>query len=533
MDELDFDEDRGVGRRQFLIGGAVAGAALATPLNHAAIARAKKAPLAKHGAFLHGVASGFPTHKAITLWTRLGHVERSSKLRLEVAYDKHFRKVVKRKLVRAPKNGDFTVHERINGLKPAHGYYYRFATKHKSSPVGRFRTLPPPGSKQPLKIGFWSCQAYEAGYYNAQAGLAAEKDLDFVVMLGDYIYERHYWDGPDDRKDTTGANHDGDVQTLDEYRQKYRLGQSDPNLQRLHARYPVVSIWDDHEVEDNYAGDEPDSADPTPQATENDGKTPRRVPFLKRRRNGYRAYFEATPRIRMKSDRNQVYGSFRAGSLAEIFITDQRQYRDPQPCGDPILVPCGDTDNPGRTMLGEEQKAWFKRAVPKSKAKWKIWASELMLMSIDVPKGSSALVDAWDGYEHERHEILQSFKSKGLENLAVITGDIHTFFAGDLSTTGDDQGDPIGVEFVGGSATSFGIPETLGLPSAALEALALPLNPHIKFADLDHRGYGVLTIDRNRIECSLRSVDPFTVGAKPKTLATFQTRSGEPHVHEI
>ena len=164
----------------------------------------------------------------------------------------------------------------------------------------------------------------------------------------------------------------------------------------------------------------------------------------------------------MKSDRNRIYGSYRLGSLAEIFLTDQRQYRDVQPCNDPILEPCDETDGPGPDDARRRAEGWFKGAVPKSKAKWKIWGSELMLMSIDVPKGMPALVDAWDGYEAERNEILSSFKAKGLENLAVITGDIHTFFAGDLSTTGDDTGDPIGVEFVGGSATSFGIPETLG-----------------------------------------------------------------------
>ncbi len=291
-------------------------------------------------------------------------------------------------------------------------------------------------------------------------------------MLGDYIYERHFFDGPPERVDKTGANKDGNVQTLDEYRQKYRLGQSDPNLQDLHANYPMVSVWDDHEVEDNYAGNQQDSAEPDPNK-ENDG-TPRRIPFMKRRKNGYRSYFEATPRIRMKSDANQIYGSYRLGSLADLFLTDQRQYRDVQPCNDPILEPCPETKDPGRTMLGDEQKKWFKKAVPQSKAKWKIWGSELMLMSIDVPKGSPALVDAWDGYEAEREEILSSFKARGVENLAVITGDIHTFFAGDLSTTGDDQGDPIGVEFVGGSATSFGIPETLGVPDpATLKALGL------------------------------------------------------------
>ena len=154
-------------------------------------------------------------------------------------------------------------------------------------------------------------------------------------------------------------------------------------------------------------------------------------------------------------------------------------------------------------------------------------------MSIDVPHGSPALVDAWDGYEAERQEILSSFEAKGVDNLAVITGDIHTFFAGDLSTTGDDTGDPIAVEFVGGSATSFGIPETLNQDPATLKALGLSQNPHLKYADLEHRGYAVLTVASGGIACELKSVDPFTKGAKPQTLAKFTAADGDPHVHEV
>ena len=531
FDEVLDDEGKGLHRRQFLVAGAAAGVTAAAPLNFAQIAQAKKVPFAKGGKFKHGVSSGFPTDDAVTLWTRLSGVDRTSKLRLEVAKDKGFRRVVKRAVVKAVAHDDFTVHQRVKGLKPGHEYYYRFETKNKHSRVGRFRTLPPKGSKHQLKIGFWSCQSYEAGFYNAQAGLAKEEDLDFVVMLGDYIYERHFFDGPAERVDRTGVNRDGNVQTLAEYRQKYRLVQSDPDLQALHARYPMVSVWDDHEVEDNYAGDEQDSAEPDPNK-ENDG-TPRRIPFLKRRKNGYRSYFEATPRIRMKSDANQIYGSYRVGALADLFLTDQRQYRDVQPCNDPILEPCPDTKDPGRTMLGAKQKKWFKKAVPQSKAKWKIWGSELMLMSIDVPKGSSALVDAWDGYEAERQEILSSFKSKGVENFAVITGDIHTFFAGNLSTTGDDTGAPIGVEFVGGSATSFGIPETLGVDAGTLTALGLANNPHLKYANLESRGYGVLTIKERQIRCDLRGVDALTDGAKPTTLASFVANAGSPEVQEV
>src|SRR4051795_12168645 len=478
-------------RREFVVASAGAGLALAGPgpLNYVAIARAKKLPVATGGKFAHGVSSGFPSPRAITLWTRVAELERSSRLTLEVATDKHFKHVVKRREVIADAARDFTVHTRVTGLKPAHEYHYRFHTKHKDSRVGRFRTLPPADSNQTLRIGFYSCQSYEAGYFTAQGALAKEKDLDLVLMLGDYIYEHHYYDGPAARVDKTGANKDGDVQTLAEYRQKYRFYQSDKHLQDLHAAHPFVVIWDDHEVEDNYAGSQPDSASTDPANKENNNQYPRRVPFGARRKNGYKAFYEAMPRIAPKANRN--YGSIRLGKMAELFLTDERQYRDQQPCNDAQVTDCPDDMAPGRTFLGGPQKAWLKSALPKSKARWSLLASETMMMALDSVPGSHANQDQWDGYSAEREEILSDFVDKKVDNLVVLSGDIHTFIAGDLYTNGETSGKLVGTELVGGSATSFGLAEELGLPPELLDSLRKSADPHVIYADFVHRGYCV------------------------------------------
>ena len=393
-------------RRQVLLAGAAGGLLASDQLNYAAIARAKRVPKASHGAFAHGVAAGYPHPTSTTLWTRVTELTHRATVEVEVARDRQFRHVVHRGRELVDPARDFTVHARVGGLKPDHEYFYRFATKQTDSRVGRFKTLPPPHSKQPLKIGFFSCQSYEAGYYTAHAELAKE-DLDLVLCLGDYIYEHHYYDGPPARLDTTGANKDGDVQTLAEYREKYRFYQLDPNLQELHAHHAFVAIWDDHEVEDNYAGKGPDSK-PTPPGFENNGVYPRRIPFAKRRQNGYDAFFEAMPRIRLTgSRRNRTYGTIHLNGLADLFVTDQRQYRSPQACDDVTLAPCAEENDPKRTMLGATQKAWFKRAVTSSDAKWKLWASEVMIMSLDSPLGQHANPDQWDGYAAERKEILE------------------------------------------------------------------------------------------------------------------------------
>jgi len=530
-DEM-YNPGQGLRRRELLIAGAAAGLTLAMPLNHSAMARGRKVPFAGGGAFLHGVSSGFPSPRAITLWTRVAGLDRSSRITLEIAKDKNFKRVIERRDVLVDANRDFTVHARVERLKPANEYFYRFETKRKQSRVGRFRTLPPADSKQPVRIGFFSCQSYESGYFTPLAALAREPDLDLVVCLGDYVYEHHFYDGPPERADTTGTNRDGDVQSLAEYRQKYRFYQTDPDLQDMHANHPFVAIWDDHELEDNYNadGNSPNQPDPNFDNT----MTPRRTPFTKRRLNGYRAFFESMPRLQNKKNRNSIYGSLRLGRTAELFLTDQRQYRDPQPCGDKLLNSCAEEEEPGRTMLGAEQKRWLKNAVPASDAKWKVWGSQVMMMALDLPINKPVNPDQWDGYAAERKEILEHFVGSGVKNLAVVSGDIHTIYAGDLTTTGDITGTPVGVEFNGGSVTSAGIPESVGLPSAAIQGLIPANDPHLKFTDLDHRGYSVVTASSNKLVGELKGVETVLSPTSPSmTLARFEVAAGSPELIRI
>jgi alkaline phosphatase D len=521
---------RGLQRREFLMASAAAGLTLAAPINYAAIARAKKVPIAAGGQFAHGVASGFPSTRAITLWTRVNELTKSSKVTLEVAGDAHFKHVVHRGQAIADAARDFTVHARVKGLKPAHEYHYRFHTKDKNSRVGKFRTLPPADSNHPVRIGFYSCQDYEAGYYNALAGLAKEKDLDIVLCLGDYIYEHMYYDGPDDRVDKTGPNQDGDVQTLPEYRQKYRLYQSDKNLQDMHAAHPFLAVWDDHEVEDNYAGSGADSkqSDPT---LENSGY-PRRVPFAERRKNGYKAHFEAMPRIAPKN--NIIYGSVRLGKMVELFVTDQRQYRDPQPCQDALLTSCPDDMAPGRNYLGGKQKTWLKGAVPKSKARWNLLGSQCMMMALDASPGQHANQDQWDGYSAEREEILNHFHDRKVKNLVVLSGDIHTFIAGNLGTNGEQSGKPIGTELVGGSITSLGLADYLGVPAATLEGIRKAADPHTIYADFEKHGYCVVTAKKDELLGEFKAVATTLQRGSPTTsLAKFRVKSGTPKIQKV
>jgi alkaline phosphatase D len=442
-----------------------------------------------------------------------------------VATDRKFGNVVNEKVVTAREDRDFTARTFIRGLKPDHHYFYRFVTEHSKSPVGRFKTAPPLDSRKPIRIAFYSCQHYESGFYNAQRAIANEPDLDLVLCLGDYIYE--YSNNQGVRLDRTGNNHDGDTQLLPEYWQKYRLYKLDKDLQAMHAAHPFLAVWDDHEVEDNYADGQPSSAQNDPSKTQlND--YPRRVPFAQREANGHQAFFNYMPRARFKGDRNRIFEEYRLGGLVDLFLTDERQYRDRQPCNDEQLdfAGCPDADAP-RTMLGARQLAWFKSRLVGAPTMWKVWGTELMVMAARVAPGVPAQVDAWDGYGYERKQILDHILDNNVQNVVAITGDIHTFFAGTAYTTGDQAtGRPALPEFVGGSATSLGLPEETGLSPTVLVGLAVA-NPHISFYDFVKRGYGVIELGPSEVVCELKAVDALHQGAStPTTIARFRVPLG-------
>ena len=308
---------------------------------------------------------------------------------------------------------------------------------------------------------------------------------------------------------------------------------------------PLAAIWDDHEVEDNYADDEPGAATLDP-----------RVPFLKRRKNGYRAYFEHMPFApagHRKRDRFRIYRSIKLGQTAEILLLDQRQYRDGQPCGDtiPPTPPCTDAErnDPERTYLGAEQKAWLKRRLRASKATWKLVGNQAMIMAFDVPATQPINVDQWDGYGADRAEIMGHIAQHEIENVSFLTGDIHTFFAGAVSETGRQTaaGTPasLATEFVAGSMTSLGVPETINattgvpLPPAVQAQIADTVflrgnNPHFAYSNTERRGYGVVTARADKLEVEFRSPQTTEQPKSPvETIQAFEVASGVPEVQLV
>jgi alkaline phosphatase D len=529
------DSGQGTTRRAALTRAAAGAGALALGVTQVAEAKhhrhrhRPKAKILAGGAFASGVAAGYPEPAGVLLWTRLDGVESGGRVALEVASDPGFAHVLDRRTVLVDPQSDFTARYQFRSrrLAPGQEYFYRFSTRTADSPAGRFRTARPADSREPVRIAFFSCQAYQSGYYVAHRALAQEPDLDLVVCLGDYVYELSSDHGP--RTDTVG-----DAQTLDEYRAKYRLYQSDTDLQAMHAAHPFLPIWDDHEVESSYYGETPGNGQ---------GQLDR-VPFPQRRANGYRAWFEHLPVRRFSDQPDRIYRNLALGANAELFLTDLHQYADPPPdCGatptaGPILLgPCPDAAAPGRTLLGPQQRRFLEDGLVQSQATWKLWGSSMMLMALDSAPRTPFTVGEWSGWEAERNDLAAALHRRGAQNIAAFSGDIHTFFAGTWTTTGRIDGDPVATEFVCGSVTSHGIAEGLaanGVPpdQAALLADRLPaLNPHLAYAETRHHGYGVATATPDELRVEFRAPtsteDPHS---GVQTLQRFSVPSGDPHV---
>jgi alkaline phosphatase D len=334
-----------------------------------------------------------------------------------------------------------------------------------------------------------------------------------VVCLGDYIYERNFYGDEGVRPDTTGRQPRRRGPDARGVPRQVRALPLDQRLLDVRQNFPIMAIWDDHEVEDNYAGNLP----ATPRSTAAACRSP------SRQQSAYAAFFEHMPRIRVPGDPNRIYGSMRLGASAELFLLDERQYRADQPCDDATLAFCAEADAP-RAFLGDAQKQWLKDALVRSTATWKLIGNQVMIMAFDVTAARNVVtVDSWDGYGAERADLANFIgganpTGRKIEDVSFVTGDIHTFFAGRVTPSGrQTSGEtPVATEFVIGSITSEGTADLLSPDERANLAVALGAeanillqNRHLEYIEAARRGYGVLEARTDSLEVSFRS--PVTV----------------------
>jgi alkaline phosphatase D len=470
-------------RRGFLAG--VAGSLAATQLP-VRMLPAGALPIVPAPPFTLGVASGDPTSDGFILWTRLapdplnggGMPATDVEVTWELAADDTFAVLVATGTETATAGHAHSVHADVTGLDDDTWYSYRFTVEGYTSPVGRARTLPAMGAGGTLRFGVASCQSWTNGYYNAHAALAAE-GCDLTFFLGDYIYEGG---GSGVR-----AHNSGECTTLELYRNRYGLYKGDPDLQAAQAANPWVPVWDDHEVDNNYAGDVDATGGPT-------------AAFLARRAAAYQAWWEHQP-VRMPAPTTSNLSIDRAvrwGSLATFHMIDTRQFRSDQACGDGLQPACDELEDPNRTMLGGAQEQRLYDALAASTSVWDVLGNQTVFSK--MPIGPLFNMDQWDGYPVERDQVWAELSKK--LNPIVITGDIHAAGAARLHQVLDDVDTPIiGHELVGTSISSG----FSGAPADAAEQLLGGLE-WIDYVNAGDRGYLVVDLDNKGASAAYRVV---------------------------
>ena len=516
-----------------------------------------------------GVASGDPDEHSVVLWTRLaadplaggGLPNQPIAVDWQVALDPGMQGIVRQGVAVARPETGHTVRILVGLLPPNQWLYYRFVGKGEyrgqASRVGRTRTFPspdplrrflPPGGEdcrtEDMRFAVASCQHFIAGYYPAWADIAAQ-DLDFVVHVGDYIYE------DDNPSPLPGRSHQPvEIFSVEDYRNRYALYRLDAHLQDAHARFPFIVTPDDHEVDNNYAGLIAEQGAPY----EGDA-------FAVRRKNAYQVYAETMPvrtLLAPQGDELQVFRRLQFGDLADIHVLDTRQFRTDQPAEDRF----GSTDttvdpataalleqavfqekvfdaagilDEHATMTGGRQSLWLALNLLRSRAKWNVLAQQVMVMPWNLRLTAKLLaagapqpvidaighlkdflnMDAWDGYQRARERLMAVLDRVRPPSPVVLTGDIHSAWAANLFA---DFGDPansdvLAAEFVCSSITST----FLGVdprPTHFGVAASLPDNPHIRYFNGIFRGYCLCEVDQNVWRTRYRAVGtPADVGS--------------------
>ena len=460
-----------------------------------------------HRIFPQGVASGDPKSDRVLVWTRVepseaGKTENDDiDLEVIIAKDEALTEIVARTPVKAEAKSDHTVRVVPTELESGRHYYYRFevAGSGNTTQVGRTKTAPAADADVAVKFAMCACQDYIGRYWHGYKALLDEKpDLDFVMFLGDYIYESvndaRFQSTSTDRKITLPDGIDTSIaqdksriaaNSLADYRTIYKTYRKDANLREIHRLYPFIVTWDDHEFADDCWQDHSTSFNGQDPVTKGPSATDEKS--TQRRTNANKAFWEHQPiDVVYKSTLFYpadiaIYRNLRWGKHVEIFMTDQRQYRADHliPEGQGVDLSVGKfidytiigtryfirkagfdpkEASAKPSLLGATQKAWLLDAVKKSTATWKVWGNEVQMYQMaldlkllpgvpdDLCPGDGCTVepyiayvngDQWDGFRSERKEILEAFKAGGVQNLVVCTGDIHSFYAAELHTDFD------------------------------------------------------------------------------------------------
>ena len=483
--------------------------------------------------FTLGVASGDPQPDGVVLWTRLapepfacgGGMPPQARVPVDwkLALDPRMRRVVRAGAVFATADLGHTVHLELRGLQPDTEYHYQFRYRNHVSTVGRTRTAPSIASRlESVDLAFVSCQRWEDGYYSTYRRLA-DDDLDFVLHLGDYIYEGDIAADGKFRHTAVPENARPAPRSLDQWRIRYALYRSDPDLQRAHALFPFVCTWDDHDVQDGWAGD----------------RSPWDGDITELRVAAFQAFYENLP-LRAASIPTaagvRLHRRLTYGDLIQLNVLDGRQHRTVPACGwdEPgweEADACPAQYEPAVTMLGAEQEGWLLEGLASSTAQWNVLGSNVIMAGFNLDGAQRRWHDGWDGYPAGRNRITRVLRDAEVSNPVVLSGDWHSTFVNDILLDHDRPDSPVvATEFVGTSVSSNGDLEIYGPYYGPM----IGFNPHIRYFDGDKRGYVRCHVERGQWRTDLRMV---TTVSKPDadayTLASFVVESGSPGAFEL
>jgi alkaline phosphatase D len=496
--------------RRGLLRGATAAAALAAlqaPVARGVVAQ----PVFSRYPFTLGVASGDPWPDSVVIWTRLapepleggGMPRQAVAVRWEIAEDAAFGRIAAQGTAIARPELGHAVHVEAGGLQPARSYFYRFIAGRETSPVGRTRTAPAPDAAPPrLRFVNAGCQHYETGLFTAWRHVANESDLDFVFHYGDYIYEYRARGAAPGAVPAVRQHRGEEIYTLDDYRNRYALYKTDADLAAAHAAHPFLVSFDDHEVDNNWAG----------PISEEDGSArfPIAVPpeiFALRKQIALQVWYENMPLRRAALPRGPsivAHRRLRYGRLADIHVLDTRSYRSDQPCADGVKAPCEEVNRPDSQMLGLEQEAWLLRNLEDRHATWQVLAQQVMVMERDLGddlRGRVISMDKWDAVPAARSRFLEGVAARDVRNAVVLTGDVHQAWAGEVRRHGG-EGPAIMAEFCATSISSNGD----GSEQLAATPTVLRRNPHIRYFN-SRRGYSLHEATPERMQVTFRAVD--------------------------
>jgi alkaline phosphatase D len=543
-------------------------------------------PLAQDRTFPQGVGSADPVPDGVLLWTR---VTEPGPVTWELARDEAFRDVAASGVAVAGEDTDFTVRVDAGGLASGRTYWYRFSFNKVFSPTGRTKTAPAPGDDVPLRIALASCQDYGGRYFHAWRSLAARDDIDLVLFIGDYIYESIGMLNatlppgrtpfiPDGLKLDDPLKGTESALTLADYRALYRQYRSDPDLKAVQARFPFVSLWDDHEfANDCWQQHATDFDDARGDEQEPD-----------RRAAATRAWYEYQPIRRPFSPAAGFPGDLAPqrrlswGKHADLVLMDERYHRDDH------LIPEGPIDTSvghfemnsafgartfvikdafdareavaQPTMLGPEQRDWAIAQVTQSTATWKLLVSPLMMQQMVLDLTGYAQLpsnfrqhfyfktDQWDGFRSERRRVLEA--CAGVDNLVVLSGDLHGFYASELKADPDDVESPtLAVEYVVSaisaatikvqleqSIASDAILKSLGLLALVpdFDANVLATNPQFHHSESRRNGLAIVEVSADQVKTTFLESDDVTKpdGGVARQVA-FLTRLGSRSIEPV